>query len=177
MVKNFLASAVIVSMAMLGYASPAYSAESYTLDGGDERLTVRVITSDVTAGVASWNRNGGVAGVRSGPVSQVVIYKGNIPITDDRFVQLLKWKRVGAGICANYDSAQSGRSIAGWSMLAGLGGIAYILLVPDKQRNDLNWYAVSASVTTIAAMFLATPPGRPYTTEMAVDACKEYNSR
>lgn len=165
-------------------AAPAW-AEVSTYDGSDRKLYVRQVGADMSTFSIAWDKKGGSGRSFSGTVYQDVIYRGDVAITDQRFLELLEDADVARTFrrrCGERLGSRVRWAWIGLGLLAAGGVMAYIDMNPNNPAPTDPLLVVggmgglSLGAITLIGTGLEIQK-RPFTTEEAIDAVAEYNKK
>lgn len=160
-------------------------AEVSTYDGTDRKLYVRQVSSEIATASLDWDKKGGAGRSFQGVVRQDVIYRGDVAISDARFLEVLADAGVAAGLRERVEMRIRGAantSLAGLAMLGAGGYLAYLDMNRKSSTPSNPVYLVGGiSLLTVGTLF-AVGAGqviqqRQFSTEEAIDAAEEYNQK
>lgn len=163
-------------------AAPAF-AEVNTYDGTDRKLYVRQVSADMATSSISWDKKGGRGSAFAGTVYRDVIFRGDVAITDERFLELLAGAHVGFELRKKAERRSEALRMMGLIGLAGLatGGVMTYadLTRPGLTPSNPLLFAGGLTVGTLGFLFVVgagkAQQERTFTTEEAVDAVAAYN--
>jgi hypothetical protein len=159
----------------LTLAHPGLAAEVTTYSGADKRIYVRHVSRNITEGSVGWGRTVGAGYWYSGEVGQNVIFRGEIAISDERFIELLETVAVAPVLTRKFRDNQNRFNFG--LILATVGGGTALAAVALHQQTWAFPAAVSGIVLEAVGGGIALANAlRTFSTEEAVDAAEAYNA-
>lgn len=178
--KALQSLALAVSACLL--FNSAAIAETITISGDDPHLYLRQRTTQVTSGYVG----NGAGGFYQGPVTDVSVFRGALPISDDRFLELLENKGTARDFVLRVRSKKAGHTATLWWTTVGLlaGTTAGSAAVWGRDLGSavgttaVNALLVTAGLTGLTTMaFAIFFHPRQFSLDEAADAITEYNTR
>lgn len=170
---------LLIAGVVLQSALPSFAAVQ-EITSNDEYLRLYGSSNNVSVVTSNWNTAGGGLTGFSGAVYRTYVTKGNIPISDDRFIEIIAESRVDERFTNKVSAAKTTTNVVGWSSLtASVAGLVGALVFGSNDNPNLALMSLLVSTIGLGGVVVAASmeTTRPFSDEEAYAAIQAYNKR